>query len=210
VSGAARPRAVNTVGAEVRLAYLEAKIAGFLETVPDAMILSDQQGRIVLVNSNTERMFGYSRDELLGKEIEILIPDWVRSLHRRNRIAYYADPGIRPMGVGAELYAWGKDGVEFPVDITLSQVHIKRNTFVWSAIRNIRGRQHSIAQTREAIKNKLIALKGLLSVCAWCKKIHDEGGSWEHLDKYIQTHSRIQFTHGICPNCLRQLDPKKH
>ena len=174
------------------------------------MILSDQQGRIVLVNSNTERMVGYSRDELLTKEIEILIPDWVRFLHRQNRIAYYADPSIRPMGVGAELYAWGKDGVEFPVDITLSQVHIKRNTFVWSAIRNIRGRQDSITQTRESIKNKLIALKGLLSVCAWCKKIHDEGGSWEHLDKYIQTHSRIQFTHGICPNCLRQLDPKMH
>ena len=61
---------MNKVGAEVRLAYLEAKVASFLETVPDAMILSDQQGRIVLVNSNTERMFGYSRDELLGKEIE--------------------------------------------------------------------------------------------------------------------------------------------
>ena len=164
MSGAARARVESKVGAEVPLAYFEAKFAGFLETVPDAMILSDQQGRIVLVNSNTERMFGYSRDELLGKEIEILIPDWVRSLHRQNRIAYYAHPSIRPRGVGAELHAWGKDGVEFPVDITLSQVHIKRNTFVWSAIRNIRGRQHSIAKTHEAIKNKLIALKGLLSI----------------------------------------------
>jgi PAS domain S-box-containing protein len=209
VGGAARARAVSKVGVEVSLAYLEAKFSGFLETVPDAMILSDQQGRIVLVNSNTERMVGYSRHELLSKEIEILIPDRVRSLHPQNRIAYCADPSVRPMGVGAALYACGKDGVEFPVEISLSPVHIKRNTFVWSAIRDIHD-QYSIAQIREAVKNKLIALKGLLSVCAWCKKIHDESGSWEHLDKYIQTHSRIQFSHGICPNCLRRLDPKKH
>jgi protein-histidine pros-kinase len=107
--------------------FIEGKFLDFLETVPDAMILSDHNGRIILLNTNAERIFGYSRDELLGKEVEILLPDRFRTRHRRHRTAYYADPGIRPMGVGEDLYACGKDGVEFPVEIRLSPVEIKGN-----------------------------------------------------------------------------------
>ena len=71
----------------------------FLETVPDAMVLSDRNGRIVLVNTNTEKLFGYGRSELLGKKVEVLMPARFRTRHRRHRVAYYANPGIRPMGV---------------------------------------------------------------------------------------------------------------
>jgi protein-histidine pros-kinase len=137
---------VSTGGAQVLPGYIEGKFLDFLETVPDAMILSDHSGRIMLLNINAERMFGYSRDELLGKEVEILVPDRFRTRHRRHRKAYYADPCIRPMGVGEDLYACGKDGVEFPVEISLSPVEIKGNPFVWSTIRNINDRERSIAQ----------------------------------------------------------------
>jgi PAS domain S-box-containing protein len=109
----------------VRRAYIEGKFLDFVETVPDAMILSDHQGRITLVNGNTEQMFGYSRNELLGKKIEILVPDRLRSRHRRDRAVYYSEPSVRPMGVGQALCACGKNGAEFPVEISLSPVEIR-------------------------------------------------------------------------------------
>jgi PAS domain S-box-containing protein len=118
----------------------------FIESVPDAMILSDQEGRIVLLNTSTERMFGYSSDELVGKEIEILIPERSRSMHRVDRAAYYADPSIRRMGVGRELSARRKDGVEFPVEISLAPVEIRGKTLVWSAIRDISDCERFIAR----------------------------------------------------------------
>src|SRR5215831_15577098 len=154
---------VSRVGTQVARASLEGKFLDFLETIPDALILSDYHGRIILVNTNTERMFGYLRDELLGKEIEILIPKRVQARHQRHRNVYYADSNIRPMGVGEDLSACGKDGVEFPVEISLSPIKIKGNAYVWSAIRNIDYRQRSLAQLREAIQNKLIAFRDLVS-----------------------------------------------
>jgi protein-histidine pros-kinase len=148
---------------------MDAAFLHFIETVPDAMILSDSKGRIILVNTHTELMFGYSRDELMGREVEILIPERLRIRHQEDRAAYYADPSIRRMGVGRDLWACGKDGVEFPVEISLSPVEIRGRAFVWSAIRNLSDRERSIAQIREAMRKKRLALRGLISVCAWCK-----------------------------------------
>jgi PAS domain S-box-containing protein len=206
MSARGAPERVRSGDARVPVPYLEGKFLDFLETVPDAMLLSDPEGLIVLVNTNAERMFGYSRSELLGKEIEVLMPERVRSQHKRDRRAYYGDPSIRPMGVGKELYASGKDGVEFPAEISLSPVVIRENVYVWSAIRDIRVRKRSIAQLREVTQNKLTALGGFLSLCAWCKRILDQTGSWQQLDTYIESRSKIHFTHGICPDCLRKLD----
>jgi PAS domain S-box-containing protein len=77
---------------------IDENLTQFIERVPDAMILSDPKGRIVTVNTNIERMFGYSRDELLGKEVEILVPPGSRSIHQKERFAYYADPSISKDG----------------------------------------------------------------------------------------------------------------
>jgi PAS domain S-box-containing protein len=189
------------------LASIKNKFSDFVETVPDAMILSDQDGRILLANSNAERMFGYSRDELVGQEVEILIPERFRTRHRQYRTEYYADPSTRPMGVGRDLRARGKDGIEFPVEISLSLTKLGLHTLAWSAIRNVDARDRSIAVVREAIQNKLIAVNGLTSICAWCKRIRDEGGFWQQLEGYIESHSKTRFTHGICEDCLRKLDP---
>jgi PAS domain S-box-containing protein len=152
-------------------------------------------------------MFGYSRDELVGQEVELLMPNRFRTRHRRHRIGYFADPSTRPMGLGRDLYALGKDGVEFPVEISLSLIQFMGHSLAWSAIRSIDDRDRSIALVREAIQNKLIALKGLTSICAWCKRICDEDGLWQELERYIESHSKTRFTHGICQDCLRKLDP---
>jgi PAS domain S-box-containing protein len=132
----------------------------FIESVPDTMILSDTKGLIVLVNTNTERMFGYSRDELVGKEVEILVPERFQSLHREDRATYYAHPTTGRRGIGRVLSACRKDGVEIPVEISLALVEISGKPFVWSAIRDIADRERDIAEIREALQKQHIALQG--------------------------------------------------
>jgi PAS domain S-box-containing protein len=174
------------------------------------MLLSDLGGRIIWANANTERMFGYRRDELIDKEVEFLIPDRFRTLHRENRTTYYANPDIRPMGVGRDVWACRKDGVEFRVEISLSPVELAGNALVWSAIRNTSDRERSIARLRAGMEERRLALAGLISICAWCNRIRDEGGFWQQLENYIESHSQATFTHGICQDCLKKLGPEQH
>ena len=182
----------------------------FLESVPDAMVLSDHEGRIVLVNSHAERLFGYPRDELVDNKVEILMPNGFRTRHQQHRATYYADPRIRPMGLAEVLSARRKDGAEFHVEINLSPVEIGGHHFVWSAVRSVNDRQGIIAQVRVAVESALISLRGLISICVWCNRIRDERGSWQQLEKFIESHSYAKFAHAMCPDCLRKLDPVNH
>src|SRR5215813_2600141 len=104
------------------LESIEGKFLDFLEGVPDSMVLSDSKGRIVLVNANAERMFGYSQGELIGKDVEVLMPTQFRTRHQHHRATYYANPSVRPMGIAQVLPAVRKDGAEFHVEINLSPV----------------------------------------------------------------------------------------
>jgi PAS domain S-box-containing protein len=92
------------------------------ESAPDAMLTIDQEGRIREVNAETERQFGYSRQELIGESLEKLIPVRLHEAHRLHREAYQGAPAYRPMDRGYKLCALHKDGREFPVEISLSPV----------------------------------------------------------------------------------------
>src|ERR1700687_2829764 len=96
------------------------KFRRLLEAAPDAMIIVDRSGRMLLVNSQTEKMFGYSKEELLNQPLEILIPDAFRQKHTQHRNSYHAAPHPRPMGIGLELLGRRKRGDIFPVEISLS------------------------------------------------------------------------------------------
>src|SRR5207237_2068479 len=91
----------------------EEKFRGLLESAPDAIVIVDANGKIVLVNTQTEKFFGYGRDELLGQPVEMLVPEPMRAQHVQQRNGYLANPVARPMGLGLNLYGVHKDGSQF-------------------------------------------------------------------------------------------------
>jgi PAS domain S-box-containing protein len=121
-----------------------------LEAIPDAVAAVNQQGVIVQVNSQIEALFGYTRDELIGQKIEILVPDRQRPQHHLHREHFHQQPKIRRMGSGLDLYGKRRDGSEFPVEISLSPVPVDGGVIVLSAIRDISDRKRIEEELRRA------------------------------------------------------------
>jgi diguanylate cyclase (GGDEF)-like protein/PAS domain S-box-containing protein len=113
-----------------------------LEAAPDAMVIIGPDGRITMGNAQTDRMFGYSREELVGSHLEMLLPDRFRESHVQHRADYVADPMLRPMGHDLELFGRRCDGTEFPVDISLGPLHIENTLYVSASIRDVTERRN--------------------------------------------------------------------
>jgi PAS domain S-box-containing protein len=126
-----------------------------VESAPSGFVMVDQAGQMVLVNSQTEKMFGYTRDELLGQPVEMLVPERFRKQHAQYRAGFFANPKARAMGTGRDLFGQRKDGSEFPVEIGLNPINTPEGCFVLSAIVDITQRQQAEARYRRAVESAI-------------------------------------------------------
>jgi PAS domain S-box-containing protein len=204
---AARDRKIRRQ-AQLAMAHL----ASIVETCDDAIISQTLGGTVLSWNSGAEQMFGYSAREMVGESIELLVPpdqheetsairDVIERGHRVERI---------------ETIRLRRDGAGIDVSITVSPIKAADGNIQGASIvlrditerkRQEKERLRLIEELKEALK-RVKTLNGLLPICASCKKIRNDGGYWEQVETYIRSRSNAEFTHGICPDCVRLLYPE--
>jgi protein-histidine pros-kinase len=123
--------------------WLRPEAEDLLNSAPDGIVIVNARGEIVIVNSQTEILFGFNRQELIGQPVEIMIPTRFKNAHSKHRTSFLADPHVRPMGQGLELFGSRKDGKEFPVEISLSPLRTTAGLYVIAAIRDTTDRKHA-------------------------------------------------------------------
>lgn len=152
----------------------EARFRGLLNAAPDGFVIVDEGGRIALVNEQTERWFGYSRDDLLGQPVEKLIPERHHEAHVGERDGYLLDPRVRPMGAGLDLHARHRDGSEFPVEISLSPLRTDSDRMVIAIVRDISARRRG-EQARRVVEARYRELVDNLPVGVYRKTPGEQG-----------------------------------
>ena len=144
--------------AEEALAASEARFRALLESAPQGVIAVDEKGCIALVNAKTEEMFGYTRDELLGQPLDILLPERYRAAHLGHRRQYFAHPHTRPMGLGLDLWGQRKGGGEFPLEIGLSFIGRAGTQLALALVTDITDRKRAEEHLRQAQKLESIGM----------------------------------------------------
>lgn len=204
---AARDRKIRRQ-AQLAMAHL----ASIVETCDDAIISQTLGGTVLSWNSGAEQMFGYSAREMVGESIETLVP---ANQHQEiSAIRDVIERGHRVERI--ETVRLRRDGTGIDVAITVSPIKTSDGNIQGASIvarditerkRQEKERLRLIDELKEALK-RVKTLNGLLPICASCKKIRNDGGYWEQVETYIRSRSNAEFTHGICPDCVRTLYPE--
>ncbi|MDR3459385.1 MAG: PAS domain-containing protein [Verrucomicrobiae bacterium] len=200
---------------DLALRESEEKLRRILQAAHDAIILVDEEGKIRLWNQAASRIYGYSNEEAMGKDIlELLAP--ARDLEKVR--ATFRESLVSGQGSGInQTTEWTmrrKDGQEIMVELSLTAVMFGDQRFFLGVDRDITERKKSemerellIKSLEEALAN-VKTLSGLVPICAACKRIRDDKGYWNQVEAYISSHSEARFSHGICPECIHKLYPE--
>jgi PAS domain S-box-containing protein len=180
------PPLVGGRGAELAA---QLSLRSLVEAAPDGIVVIDATGAIVLVNAQTESLFGYARDEILGGSIEVLVPESSRGRHPGHRVEYFADPRARGMGSTRDLHGRRKDGTEFPVEISLSPIETEHGVFVSSSIRDVTERRRM-----EEARFRLAAIVDSSDDAIIGKSLDGLITSWNHGAERIFGYSAAEVT----------------
>jgi len=202
-----------TLGIEEMLLESENRYRMLFERAGDAIFILDAEGekagQIVAVNQAAAEMHGYTVDELLAMNItELDMPDAAKEAPGR------IERMLKGEWIKTEITHRRKDGTIFPVEISAGLFEFGNHKYILAFDRDIterkvneQEREKLILELQDAL-DKIKTLRGLLPICAWCKKIRDDKGYWKKVETYIEEHSDAMFTHGICPECLKRISPE--
>jgi len=180
-----------------------------LDAAPDALVVVDASGVIRIINRQAETLFGYGRDELLGRSVDILVPDAVRAFHAGRREQYVSQLQTRPMGASVKLDARRKDGTEFPVDVAFSSIHTSDGVLVSAAVRGITAHDETERSRRLAAGiahdfNNLLAV--ILNYADFLAEQLPEGQLHQDVEEIQRAASRAAELNGQLLELLRTLD----
>jgi PAS domain S-box-containing protein len=191
----------------------EQKFSALLDAAPDATVIVDEKGIIQMANKQIKNLFGYSPEEIIGQPVEILIPQELHSRHVHHRAGFIKEARVRSMGVGIELKAVKKDGVSFPVEISLSPIKTKEGILVSASVRDISDRKKTEAvlsklnseleqrvkdRTEEIFKNEKLyrnLFENMLHGFAYCKAIFEQGRLKDYI--YLAVNSEYELLTGL-------------
>ncbi len=178
--------------AEEKVSERTAEIAAYLESASQGIVTIDESGRMLMVNARTEEMFGYDRGNLIGAEVEMLLPEKFRHNHRFHRNIYFAEPRVRPMGRDLDLAGRRKDGTEFPIEIGLSFTRTKKGIVALALITDLttlksaQQKETLLKEIHHRVKNNLQVVSSLLGLQS--RASHEE----EVRRMFLESQNRIQ------------------
>jgi PAS domain S-box-containing protein len=198
---------------EAALKDSEMKFRSVTQSAIDAIISSDKTGNIVFWNPAAEKMFGYAENEIIGQPLTVLMPEHLRAAHLKGVANHLAAGESRIIEKTVEVVGLKKDGMEFPIELSISSWQASNEIFFTGIIRDISERKQIENERDQLIADlqrslaEVKTLSGLLPICSSCKKIRDDKGYWNQIEGYIHKHSDATFSHGICPECTKKLYP---
>jgi PAS domain S-box-containing protein len=165
------------------------------EIVHDAILVVDEKGMILFFNRGAERIFGSSLDDVRGSSLDRFIPDAQRAAHREHMRKFgEANESSRSMGARTPVTGLRASGEVFPAQASIAKFVVGDKRYFAVILRDVT----EISEARREIER----LRGLLPICAYCRKVRDDSGYWQDFEKYVETHSNLSMTHGICQECL--------